>query len=473
MDTDTESKKITDSRELRGAQQFGPAVVKAARGCLAVYVIRLAREARIVGALMAEPHLDIEHVAPRHVAAQHALDFEPVLAVVLLEHPADAERTHHAEPDRVLLLGRHPLVDQRPCPHLDFGWSARMPYAHRIRPRQKRESREDIHMPAEDALATHLAEPANRLLALRTAHILDGSPQHFSERALVRDGEEAGAVSLPGGKLPSLLREPGLRDVHPFREQGGYRRGVADFSVIHIARELLVGELPVAIEHPFVESADDFGAFIGAVEVGVEIPLHVAKVVGEGKRFGVPVAEDESLVVLEARDSERTPLALVEFVVEAVLLVRHRDEITRDVVGPSVIRAHENFRVAHVGAAKAHPAMAALIHEGRDRAVALSHDEDRILGHVGRKKVTRLRNLALVAEEEPRAGENSVEFELVDRGIDENRGRELAGLDVDQASHVEPIAGSPFRAGVFLRLDLAVRLHCESTSLENIPSPSP
>src|SRR5713226_6055127 len=155
----TQNQKNTNSRDggLRRAQQFGPAVVKAARGCLAVYVIRLAREARIVGALVAEPHLDIEQVAPRHVAAQHALDFEPVLAVVLLEHPADAERTHHAEPDRVLLIRRHPLVDQGPCPHLDFGWTTRMPYAHRVCPRQKRESREDIHMPAEDALATHFA----------------------------------------------------------------------------------------------------------------------------------------------------------------------------------------------------------------------------------------------------------------------------------------------------------------------------
>src|ERR1700737_1075947 len=155
MDAETESKKSQARPGLRRAQQFGPAVVKAARGRLAVHVIGLAREARIVGALMAEPHLDIEHVAPRHVAAHPALGFEPVLAVVLLEHPADAERTHHAEPDRVLLIRRHPLVDQRPCPHLDFGWTTRMPYAHRVRPRQKRESREDIHMPAENALATH------------------------------------------------------------------------------------------------------------------------------------------------------------------------------------------------------------------------------------------------------------------------------------------------------------------------------
>src|SRR4029077_632053 len=120
-----------------------------------------------------------------------------------------------------------------------------------------------------------------------------------------------------------------------------------------------------------------------AIKIGVDIPAHVAKVVDKGWRVGVPVAEDQSLVTFNPRKLERAPRALVELVVKAVRLARHRDQIAADIVSPAVIRAHENLGMAEVGAAKSHPAMTALIHEGGKRAVALAHDQHRVLRHVG------------------------------------------------------------------------------------------
>src|SRR5579863_103512 len=123
----------------RGVHEFGPAMIEAARGGLRVNVIGFAGKAWIVVAFVAETHLDIQRIAASHVTAQHLLDFEPVLAVVLLEDSTGAECAHHALADRVLLFGRHGFVDERPGPDLDFGGPAWMPYAHSLRTREKRE----------------------------------------------------------------------------------------------------------------------------------------------------------------------------------------------------------------------------------------------------------------------------------------------------------------------------------------------
>ena len=118
---------------------------------------------------------------------------------------------------------------------------------------------------------------------------------------------------------------------------------MTDLGVVHIARELFGSELPITFEDPFVQSADDLGACVGTVEKGLHIPGHVAQVFSERERISIPVAEDQALVVLDARNSERAPTLLVQRMMVAVLFVRHRNQIAADIVGPAVIRAHEDF----------------------------------------------------------------------------------------------------------------------------------
>jgi hypothetical protein len=62
-----------------------------------------------------------------------------------------------------------------------------------------------------------------------------------------------------------------------------------------------------------------------------------------------------------------------------------------------VIGAGEAGGIAAVGAAQPVAAVAADIQEGVNLAVAVAHDQYRVLAHVGREKVARPRDLAVVA----------------------------------------------------------------------------
>src|ERR1700674_5305986 len=142
-------------------------MVKTARRHLAVHEIGLARESAAVVNLVADPHLDVERTLTRHVAAQHALDFEPILAVVLLEHAAQAEGAHSGAADRILNFGRRVAFDESPRPDFQFARSARMPYAHRADSGQAGEIREHRQMAFDLSAAAYFAEATNSLLAHR------------------------------------------------------------------------------------------------------------------------------------------------------------------------------------------------------------------------------------------------------------------------------------------------------------------
>src|SRR5208282_4626512 len=107
------------------------------------------------------------------------------------------------------------------------------------------------------------------------------------------------------------------------------------------------------------------------------------------RRVLVPVAEDQSVYLLDAGHLQGPPLAFVEFVAVAVFLVRDRYEIAADVVAPAVVRAGESARIAAVRAADAHPAMTALVQERAYRSVFLPDHQHGILRHVGRKEISR------------------------------------------------------------------------------------
>src|SRR6267142_4715959 len=204
-------------------------MVKAARRHLAVHVIGLARESTSVMSLVANSHLDVERTLPRHVSAQHALDFEPILAVVLLEHAAQAEGAHGGAADRIFNFGRRVALDESPRPDFQFARSARMPDAHRADSRQAGKIREHRQMAFDLSAAAYFAEEANSLLAHRARVIFGGEVVGaVEEEWLLVFGEKAGAMSTGGTELPALpgaTQRSASVDLHSLRRHRHQCRG--------------------------------------------------------------------------------------------------------------------------------------------------------------------------------------------------------------------------------------------------------
>jgi len=59
----------------------------------------------------------------------------------------------------------------------------------------------------------------------------------------------------------------------------------------------------------------------------------------------------------------------------------------------------------------------ALVQERADRSIALAHDENRVLAHVGLNETSPLGQLALGSKEQPGLPEHPLKFELIDISI--------------------------------------------------------
>src|SRR5712671_3174710 len=212
-------------------------MVKAARRHLAVDVIGLAGESAAIVKLVADSHLDVERTLTRHVSAQHALDFEPILAVVLLEDSAQAEGAHGGAPDRIFNFGRRVALDESPRPDFQFARSPRMPYAHRADSRQAGKIREHRQMAFDLSAAAYFAEEANSLLAHRACVIFERKIVRAIEKEwLLLISEKPGAMSIGGTELPALpggTQHSASVDLHPFRRHRHQRRCMADVRMVH------------------------------------------------------------------------------------------------------------------------------------------------------------------------------------------------------------------------------------------------
>ena len=100
-----------------------------------------------------------------------------------------------------------------------------------------------------------------------------------------------------------------------------------------------------------------------------------------------------------------------------------------------MVGAGNGGSVAGVGAAEAVAPVTADVEEGVDGAAAVAHDQDGVFAHVGGEVVAGIGDLGLVAEEEPAAGENALQFLLVDVGFDEDATADKAAFRVDQSLH--------------------------------------
>src|SRR4029077_4082610 len=80
--------------------------------------------------------------------------------------------------------------------------------------------------------------------------------------------------------------------------------------------------------------------------------------------------------------------------------------------------------------------MAADVEKSADLALRVTDDENRVLAHVSGKEVAGLRDLALVAQEKPAAGEDPLQLLLVELRLDEDAATDQTLLGVDQPEHV-------------------------------------
>ena len=171
---------------------------------------------------------------------------------------------------------------------------------------------------------------------------------------------------------------------------------------------------------------------LAPVEEHIEIPRHLAEIVAQWRRLRVEGGEDQSAVAVELRHRDEAPLRPVELVVIKILEMRDAGQRPVVAIGPAVIGAGKARGIAAVGAAQAIAAMAADIQKGVDLAVAVAHHQHRVLAHIGRVEIAGLGDLALVAQEQPAAGEDLLLLLLVDLRLDKDAAADEPVVAVDQ-----------------------------------------
>src|SRR6185503_3405657 len=124
--------------------------------------------------------------------------------------------------------------------------------------------------------------------------------------------------------------------------------------------------------------------------------------------------------------------ALVELRAVRVLQEWHADQLAVRPVAPAVVRAEELDGIALVVAAHLHAAVPARVEEDVQPAAAVAAQDHRLLAHRGHEEVAGLRDLALVADHQPRAGEHLLLLLPVELLADEDLAADHARIDVDQ-----------------------------------------
>ena len=202
--------------------------------------------------------------------------------------------------------------------------------------------------------------------------------------------------------------------------------------MIAVAAEILRRELPIARHDPFVHAADHLDTALAAVEERVEIPAHLAEILGERRCFEVEGGEVQTFVIVELRYGHEAPLLPIEFVVIGLFQIRDADQLAVIPVGPAVVGAGEAGGIAVIGAAQPVAAMAAHIEESANRTGRVAHDQYRVFAHVRREEIAGPRDLALMAQEDPAAREDAFELLLIDLRLDEDAAADMPGGEIDE-----------------------------------------
>ncbi len=171
--------------------------------------------------------------------------------------------------------------------------------------------------------------------------------------------------------------------------------------------------------------------------------------------------EDETVITGDLRDLTEAVLGHVEIALVEAVESRNADQVAGEVVGPPVIRAHEDLGVALVGAAHRVSAVRAGVEQTLDRAVLLTDREDVVETNRRLEEVPGLGDLRLVAKELPGPAEDELHLGVEDLLVAEDPPIDLTSLDRDEAIDGEgfgdrhdrriprprPGARRPFRQG--------------------------
>src|SRR3954447_9898483 len=115
---------------------------------------------------------------------------------------------------------------------------------------------------------------------------------------------------------------------------------------------------------------------------------------------------------------------------------RHPDQPPVSGKTPAVIRAGKDGRVALVVAAHLHASMPARIEEHMDCISAVAAQDRRFLAHARNDVIARVRNLALVADEQPGTSENLLLLLGVDLVVDKDLATDLPRCEVNETGAI-------------------------------------
>src|SRR6266567_2189166 len=158
------------------------------------------------------------------------------------------------------------------------------------------------------------------------------------------------------------------------------------------------------------------------------------EIILERGSFGVPGGPQRAIKVLELGDLSEAPLLFVDLSVVGVRVVAetHADQAAAGVVSPGVEGASEDQAVALVVAAHLHAAVTARIQEGANLIILAVPHEDHLFGaHAAHHEVSGIRQLALVAEEQPAPLEDLLHLLFEDVRVDVNLSADCSPLRVD------------------------------------------
>src|SRR5207248_7559671 len=132
--------------------------------------------------------------------------------------------------------------------------------------------------------------------------------------------------------------------------------------------------------------------------------------------LSIPRREDHAAIDLEMRNLDQAQAGAIELTVIGLGVKGHSDQAALVVIRPAVIAARERRGVSAFVEADPVPAMAAGIKEGVDAASGVAPYDHGVFAHEAGDVVARLRNLRLVADEEPAARKDALDLQLVEIG---------------------------------------------------------
>src|SRR6266568_8731610 len=115
---------------------------------------------------------------------------------------------------------------------------------------------------------------------------------------------------------------------------------------------------------------------------------------------------------------------------------RHADQLPVGAITPAMVGAGEDGGVALVVAAYLHPAMAARIEEDMHLAGAVAAQDDGFLAHPRGREIAGVGDLALMPDEEPRAGKDPLLLLGINLLVDEDLAADLPGVQINEAGAI-------------------------------------